>query len=232
MEQLRRSDIINFPKAPVEYKEKVKIIIVGKNDLIANMTKTFIEEKLQYPCTFTSDLTFSFLNKNPFKNDHISILMLDCHQLEPEIILNKIDFLTLNYPSVFVVLFNLPKDTLIQDMIMGKGVRGIFYEDDRAELFLKGISAIIEGKLWFSRDVMMNFIMNKRSKINKNKDTSALTSREKEILALIAVGLKNEEIADKLCISPHTVKTHIYNIFQKIKVSNRIQAAFWALKHL
>lgn len=60
----------------------------------------------------------------------------------------------------------------------------------------------------------------------------ALTPRETEILALVAVGDMNEEIADKLCISTQTVKTHLYRTFKKINVSNRLQAAFWATKNL
>jgi DNA-binding CsgD family transcriptional regulator len=49
---------------------------------------------------------------------------------------------------------------------------------------------------------------------------------------MIAVGATNDEIADKLFISPHTVKTHLYRIFKKINVPNRVQAALWAAKNL
>ncbi|MCK4790270.1 MAG: helix-turn-helix transcriptional regulator [Desulfobacteraceae bacterium] len=56
--------------------------------------------------------------------------------------------------------------------------------------------------------------------------------KEIEILSMVAFGAKNEQIADKLFISPNTVKTHVYNIFKKINVPNRLQAALWAAKNL
>ncbi|MDD9302987.1 MAG: response regulator transcription factor [Desulfobacter sp.] len=59
-----------------------------------------------------------------------------------------------------------------------------------------------------------------------------LTRREKEILDLISSGFSNQKIADELFISPHTVKTHLQNIFGKINVKQRLQAALWAAKHL
>ena len=75
--------------------------------------------------------------------------------------------------------------------------------------------------------------MGERTKDTSTKqDDAMLTSREMEILAMISMGAKNEEIAEKLCISPNTVKTHIYNIFKKIGVPNRLQAALWAAKNL
>ena len=62
--------------------------------------------------------------------------------------------------------------------------------------------------------------------------SNVLTTREKEILDKIAQGSRNKDIADELYISLHTVKTHIYNIFKKIDVSNRIQAVLWKAKYI
>ena len=62
------------------------------------------------------------------------------------------------------------------------------------------------------------------SKVSSN----GLTKREKEILDKIASGNSNKDIADELYISLHTVKMHIYNIFRKIDVSSRTQAALWS----
>jgi DNA-binding NarL/FixJ family response regulator len=57
-----------------------------------------------------------------------------------------------------------------------------------------------------------------------------LTKQERTILALVAQGRRNAEIAGELYLSVHTVETHLYNIFKKLEISSRTQAAIYALK--
>jgi len=57
-----------------------------------------------------------------------------------------------------------------------------------------------------------------------------LTAREVEVLKLLAEGLTNQEIANRLIVSPTTVKTHVQNILQKLGVSDRTQAAVYAVR--
>ena len=80
----------------------------------------------------------------------------------------------------------------------------------------------------------MNFYAKKGERFNNSYHfhETILTPRETEILSVLASGAKNEEIANKLFISPHTVKTHLYAIYKKINVSNRLQAALWASKNM
>ncbi len=58
-----------------------------------------------------------------------------------------------------------------------------------------------------------------------------LTAREREVLALVARGLNNQEIASAMTISEKTVKTHVSSILSKLDVQDRTQAAIWAIKH-
>jgi LuxR family transcriptional regulator of csgAB operon len=132
-----------------------------------------------------------------------------------------------------MALFNVDQGKGIEEEAVAWGIKGIFYKDDPLERLKKGVGAIFEGELWVSREILTKCVMENRSKnTSHNRDESVLTSREIEILAMIATGSKNEEIAEKLFISPNTVKTHIYNIFKKINVPNRLQAALWAAKNL
>jgi len=95
------------------------------------------------------------------------------------------------------------------------------------------VSALFNDELWVSREIMTKTILENRDRdIITITDQNTLTPREIEILSFIALGAKNEHIAEELFISPNTVKTHIYNIFKKINVPNRLQAALWAAKNL
>ncbi|BCA81137.1 response regulator transcription factor [Desulfuromonas sp. AOP6] len=132
-----------------------------------------------------------------------------------------------------LVLFNLMRNEAPVSELLELGVRGFFFEDDRAESILKGICALKRGEIWASREVMMEYVSRRTQVSHPQKNTAAiLTPRERDVLALLAAGADNETICTRLYISPHTVKTHLYNIFKKIGARNRLQAALWAAHHL
>ena len=66
--------------------------------------------------------------------------------------------------------------------------------------------------------------------LNKDINIDALTPKEKEVLALVAKGASNQEIADKLFVRDVTIKTHLNSIFKKLKVTNRTQAVLLAMQ--
>ena len=119
-------------------------------------------------------------------------------------------------------------------MALDRGVRGFFYVEDSIAQLPKGVRVILDGELWVSREITTQYILEKKEILPSatKMGSSILSRREIEILAMVTGGATNEEIAKKLYISPNTVKTHVYNIFKKINVPNRLQAALWAVKNL
>ena len=122
----------------------------------------------------------------------------------------------------------------IEEDAIELGVRGFFYDSDPLERLPKCLQATLNGELWAPRKILTNAILRKRSFLSTSsrKAENSLSKREIEILNLVMIGATNKDIAEKLFISPHTVKSHVYNIYSKIDVPNRLQAILWAMANL
>lgn len=136
-------------------------------------------------------------------------------------------------PEPTFALFSLQHGRGIEQDALQRGIKGFFYQNENLQLILRGIKALFNGEIWLSREVLAECVAHStRRRVPIIQNEAGLSSRELEILALISIGASNEEISDKLCISPHTVKTHLYHIFKKIHVPSRLQAALWAAKNI
>jgi len=130
--------------------------------------------------------------------------------------------------------FDAEANSRLEKLVAPPDIRGIFYRGDAAEQLSKGVLAIFNGEFWFPRRVIARYLMSQTASDNRfvKKEHEILTNREMEILNLLTTGAKNTDIADKLCLSVHTIKTHIYHIYKKLDVSNRTQAVNWASNNL
>ncbi|MEY1663143.1 LuxR C-terminal-related transcriptional regulator [Isoalcanivorax beigongshangi] len=135
--------------------------------------------------------------------------------------------------DLFIAVFNVDDEGSLSRLAGLPMVNGGFLHDCPQDLLLRGIRAMFEGELWLPRKVLQQYLMRSRA-FNKTFSRSevALTEREVEVLKVMATGAKNSDIAETLNLSPHTIKTHIYNIFKKINASNRLQAVNWAQENL
>ena len=111
------------------------------------------------------------------------------------------------------------------------GVNGYILKDSESTELKKAIISIVSGENFIQPNLIP--LLNARL-IKRDHDydkIESLTKRELEVLIQIAKGLFNKEIADSLLISERTVKNHISSIFRKIDVSDRTQAAVFAIRN-
>jgi LuxR family transcriptional regulator of csgAB operon len=136
---------------------------------------------------------------------------------------------------VRIALFNvgINVDGGLVDLSIFKRIRGVFYRNVPLSQLVKGVQAILAGDLWFSRKLTKRMLL---LKTDNRRDTerkiASLTSRERELLLAAASGLSNNQIAEEFSISLHTVKSHLYRVYKKINVSNRLQMTLWVAKHI
>lgn len=109
------------------------------------------------------------------------------------------------------------------------GVNGYVLKDSETSVLRKAILSVYNGDSYIQPS-MNPLLKEKLNEFSKSRNPS-LTRRELQVLKLIAEGLYNKEIAYKLEISEKTVKNHVSNIFKKIDVSDRTQAAVYAIKN-
>jgi len=209
------------------------IYIIGPSGLPNEAIASCLRRDTGHDCFLLEDIA-QLHQKDLEDQSRPRLVLFDCQGKKLAKVLSGLKtYLSGKHAKNHVVFFNMQSDLAIEKECVLKGIRGFFYKKDPLDVLLKGVRAVFEGELWVSRKTMTKCILDssRRAK-DSHSDRPVLTLRQSEILALVAIGATNEEIGDKLCISPHTVKTHLYNIFKKINVPNRIQATLWAAKNL
>lgn len=135
--------------------------------------------------------------------------------------------------SKIIMLTSISEKKYVMDAF-ASGANAYCMKSIKINELLTVIKMVATGSLWIDSEIagyVLNFIQeNQTDFTEEDKFDFCLTSREKEILKLIATGLSNKDIAEKLILSLHTVKNHVRNIIQKLAVKDRTQAAILALK--
>ena len=116
------------------------------------------------------------------------------------------------------------------------GAMGVVVKDQAADVLIKAIEKVNAGEIWLDRATMGN-VLNEMTGQGQGELDSAdtrinsLTDREREVILLIAEGLKNKQIGKRLFISETTVTHHLSSIFSKLGVSDRLELVIYAFGH-
>ena len=136
-------------------------------------------------------------------------------------------------PNVAVVILSMHADESYVMRALKAGARGYLLKDSAAADLIGAIQAISQGKSFFSPKVS-RILAEDYVRVLKQKGTvdtyDLLTSREREILQLLAEGKTNKEVAAALNISPYTVETHRSHILQKLDLHNSAEIVLYAVR--
>ncbi len=131
------------------------------------------------------------------------------------------------YPAIqIVVLTSYKDDNLVQGALQA-GAMGYLLKNVSASELAAAIRSANAHRMTLSSEAAQVLVQATTQTVPTSDD---LTDREREVLALLVEGLNNNEIADRLVVSPSTVKFHIANIFMKLGVDNRVGAVTTALQ--
>jgi DNA-binding NarL/FixJ family response regulator len=211
----------------------IKIIVADQHYLIRQGLRSIFSDTSKYQIVCDTD-------------DYIQIpLLINLYQADVVIIglniqgVNAIDVIRQTqqeYPHVKILVLDTNENTDDIVTILRLGVPGYILKQCDHQEIIDAVNSIMQGKNFFCSNVL---------KINKAentencagyetsvnlKDPVKLSSREVEILELISQGLTNNEIADKIFLSVHTVATHRKNLMKKFNAKNNVDLVICAIK--
>lgn len=203
----------------------MKLVVVSKINLQTELLLSLIRRDVSRDCRL---LTQGL----PVKADPNTLYIFDMTAIDTATCASWLSFAQedVNVRAVFI---NLPDDADVTRLVALPGIVGLFEQNTLSEHFINGLKGILNGSYWLTREVLCRHLENTRTPLHKNDSVNGihLSPKERQILLLLTRGFSNDDIAQQLTISPHTVKTHFSNLYKKLNVRNRVQAATWAQNH-
>lgn len=208
--------------------KKVKVLIADDHSMVREGLKQLIELEEDIEVIGQAGDGYDAINK--------------VYELKPDVLLLDINMPVMNGLEVLETLKKENLETKILILTIHNeieylykaveiGVNGYVLKDSESDVLIKAIRSINNGESYIQPNMASLLFKKINGELDNQVKHSKLTKREVEVLKLITQGLLNKEIADLLCISEKTVKNHVSNIFKKIEVSDRTQAAVYAIKN-
>jgi DNA-binding NarL/FixJ family response regulator len=130
----------------------------------------------------------------------------------------------------FLALLSEPNDA---QTWLKVGAAGCVLETASVEELLSAIRQVARGEMFLSPPIVQMLVWSSDARREGDQAiVEPLTEREREVLRLLAQGLNNKDIAQKLYLSVRTVEGHLANIYGKLHLKSRTEAALWAARHL
>lgn len=187
------------------------------------MLKTTIAKECRVECAFVDD--WSQIESPP------NVFLIDCEHRSYTQLRKMVFGFDSEFGDVPTALLNAQYSSQHESLLEWPCMGGIFYIDTKHDQLIKGLECLLNDDLWLPRKVLHNLLSKTRRAphIITIKDAK-VTKREKQILRQIKVGATNAAIAKELELSENTIKSHLYNVYKKIGVNNRLEAGTWLQK--
>lgn len=202
--------------------EAAKLALLSKSSMLqTSLLANLIGSELGATCSAAQDVASI--------DDNITLVLVDCNGQNIDALSKLINELGERFTELPTALLNAEYDSEHEQLLDWPSIFGIFYQDTDQEQLVRGLERLVAGDYWVPRRLLHHFL-------DKNRRTPAsgfgqidinLTKREKQILKLIKGGATNAAISGELAVSEHTVKSHLYNVYKKIGVKNRLEASNW-----
>ena len=207
---------------------KIRIMITDDHAMIREGLKKVLELEGDIEVVAQSGNGQDAINYCLQNPDEIDVLLLDVNM--PKLNgMQTLEKLEQELPNLKTIVLTIHDEVEYLRRAMELGAKGYVLKDSESDALASAIRAVHNGSIYI-QPTMAIYLLNEYSPKTPAGKKTFLTKREIQVLKLVTNGMLNNEIAIRLRISEKTVKNHISNIFKKIDVSDRTQAAIYAIK--
>jgi two-component system, NarL family, nitrate/nitrite response regulator NarL len=135
------------------------------------------------------------------------------------------------FPEMKIIALSMMNESIYIKKMLEAGASGYILKTVNKEELISSIRKVATGEKYFSQEVTAQLMNNFSEKSSQSNPADVLTKREKEILTLIAQGLTDKEIAEKVFLSPLTITTHRKNILSKLGLKNKVELTRFAMEN-
>jgi two-component system nitrate/nitrite response regulator NarL len=216
-----------------EFTEPTRVLIITGDNMTGELLKNaFARGRKEFDVDTSIGSSQKVIAKLEGQKPHVAII---CEDLEdgPNAgfkVLHKLR--DSQHQSAPIMLLQSPKPNSVIDAFR-EGARGVFYRTNSLKALSKCIRMVRQGQIWASNDDLEHILSAlsrfKQFRFDDEGKIRLLTRREEEVVRLVADGLKNREIAQRLNVKEHSVRNYLYRIFEKVGVSTRVELILYAL---
>jgi DNA-binding NarL/FixJ family response regulator len=214
----------------------IRVLLANSSQLQSHLLRSAMRRRPEFrfhTCAMHGSDIVDLMN-----SEAIDVVLLNPAAQQPEDnVLAIIRRIRVAYPEVPIVLLHEHHGNshLLTDALRA-GARGLFsFNEAPFRDLCKCIQRVREGQAWLSngqvRQLLDAFAVAPSLRVINAKGKSLLTPREEQVVALVAEGLSNREVALELLLSEHTVKKYLFRIFDKLGVSTRVELVLYAVGH-
>lgn len=211
---------------------KVKILIADDHQLVTEGLASLLESEPDFEVVSTVKNGFEAIKKVEILRPDLALMDIDMPMMDG---IQATEQLKSRFPELKVIILSMHKEKSLIQKAIKIGADGYQVKNSEKKDFLKSVREVLAGRKSFGEEVREALDLQKDEKAHigfQHPSVTAyeLTEREVEILRLIAEGLNNREIGDRLFISQNTVDTHRKNIMRKLDASNVATLIKFAMK--
>jgi DNA-binding NarL/FixJ family response regulator len=220
---------------PATFPGSIGVLVADSNQMQCKLLVNALRRRPEFhivSCDMEIDAILAIAGSSPV---HVAIMNAD-HPRDSWENMSLVRRLHLANPKIAKILLLESYDRQVVANAFRSGAKGLFsFSSDSFRLLCRCIQSVHQGQVWANSE-QLQYLLEVVTQVPSLRMMNArgaklLTPREEQVVALVADGLSNRQVAHELSLSEHTIKKYLFHIFEKLGISSRVELVLYAVSH-